>query len=95
MREKHEPVFTCRCYEVQAHEIDDAIARGAATVNDVKRMTRVAMGLCQGAFCVPEIIDKLVESGQPRASIAPMTSRPPARIVSLRELESLVAEPRD
>ena len=69
-----------------------AIDRGATTVNDVKRMTRAAMGLCQGIYCVPEISDMLVRAGQPRETVAPMTSRPPARLVSLADLESLSPE---
>lgn len=93
MSEQNEPVFTCRCYEVSRADIADAIARGATTVNDVKRMTRAAMGLCQGIYCVPEITNMLAEAGQPRETVAPMTSRPPARLVSLAEIESLVPEP--
>ncbi|MEZ4495877.1 MAG: (2Fe-2S)-binding protein [Thermomicrobiales bacterium] len=93
MSEQNEPVFTCRCYEVSRADIADAIARGATTVNDVKRMTRAAMGLCQGIYCVPEITNMLTEAGQPRETVAPMTSRPPARLVSLAEIESLVPEP--
>lgn len=87
-----EPVFICRCYEVLKDDVESAIDRGATTVNDVKRMTRAAMGLCQGAYCVPEIVELLERSGQVRESIAPMTARPPARLVTLRELESLVPE---
>jgi NAD(P)H-nitrite reductase large subunit len=90
-----EPVLTCRCYEVARSDIEAAIERGAATVNDVKRMTRAAMGLCQGIYCVPEIAEMLVRAGQPRERIAPMTSRPPVRLVSLAELESLVPETQD
>ena len=92
MTSEHEPVLTCRCYEVARSEIEAAIERGAATVNDVKRMTRAAMGLCQGIYCVPEITELLVRAGQPHESVAPMTSRPPARLVSLAELESLSPE---
>lgn len=93
MTETNEPILTCRCYEISREEIDEAIARGATTVNDVKRMTRAAMGLCQGVYCVPEISGMLVRAGQPRESVAPMTSRPPARLVSLEDLEALVPEP--
>ncbi len=88
-----EPILTCRCYEVSRAEIEGAIERGAATVNDVKRMTRAAMGLCQGIYCVSEITELLVRAGQPRETVAPMTSRPPARLTSLEELEALVPEP--
>ena len=95
MNEANEPILTCRCYEVSRDEIEAAIERGATTINDVKRMTRAAMGLCQGIYCVPEISDLLARAGQPRESVAPMTARPPARLISLEELESLVPEVRD
>ena len=93
MSSEHEPVLTCRCYEIARSEVQSAIDRGATTVNDVKRMTRAAMGLCQGIYCVPEISEMLVRAGQPRETVAPMTSRPPARLVSLADLEALSPEP--
>ena len=93
MSQDIEPTLTCRCYEISRAEIAGAIERGATTVNDVKRMTRAAMGLCQGVYCVPEITAMLVAAGQEQDTVAPMTSRPPARLVSLEELESLVPEP--
>lgn len=89
-----EPVMLCRCYEITLDEVEQAIAGGARTINDVKRATRAAMGLCQGIYCTAQIAELLAErTGQPRAVIAPMTARPPARLISLAELESTVPEP--
>jgi NAD(P)H-nitrite reductase large subunit len=90
-----QPDLICRCYEVSREAVDTAIEGGATTVNDVKRMTRAAMGLCQGVYCVPEITELLERAGQPRETVAPMTSRPPARLVSLAEMESLAREPSE
>jgi NAD(P)H-nitrite reductase large subunit len=76
--------WLCRCEEVTAEEIRRAIDAGARTVNDVKRQTRAGMGLCQGAYCLCEIARLLSEvSGTPLAAIAPMTARPPVRLVSI------------
>ena len=87
-------IMLCRCYEVSKAAIDEAIANGAVTVNDVKRMTRAGMGLCQGIYCVPQISEMLHEAtGAPMATIAPMTARPPARLITLGELELFVPEP--
>ncbi|MDD3903277.1 MAG: (2Fe-2S)-binding protein [Sphaerochaeta sp.] len=44
-------VLICRCEEVTLREIEQAIDEGFDTVNDVKRITRAGMGLCQGRSC--------------------------------------------
>ncbi|MER3437047.1 MAG: (2Fe-2S)-binding protein, partial [Chloroflexota bacterium] len=63
-----------------------AIASGARTVNDVKRRTRAGMGLCQGIFCLPQIARLLQQDAGMEGELAPMTSRPPARPISLAAL---------
>lgn len=48
------PLFgdrVCRCEIVSEGEILQAIARGAVTVDGVKRRTRAGMGFCQGNYC--------------------------------------------
>ena len=91
-----EPVMLCRCYEITLAEVEAAIANGARTVNDVKRATRAAMGLCQGIYCTTQIAELIAEhTGQSRAAIAPMTARPPARFVTLADLEATVPEPAE
>jgi NAD(P)H-nitrite reductase large subunit len=91
-RDDDRPVMLCRCYEVTDAAVEAAIANGATTINDIKRMTRSGMGLCQGIFCVPQMTAMLAAAGQPVAEIAPMTSRPPVRLVSLAELEATSPE---
>ena len=74
--------YACRCYEVTEEQVREAI--------DVKRRTRAGFGLCQGAYCVSVITAMLAEAtGQPIESIAPMTARPPVRLMTLEELASL------
>lgn len=76
------PCVICRCEEVPVDEVETTIAEGALTVNDVKRRTRAGMGLCQGIYCVPAVANLLAaRTGQPLDQIAPMTARPPARLV--------------
>ena len=82
--------YACRCYEVTEEQVREAIALGARTMNDVKRRTRAGFGLCQGISCVPAISAILAEeTGQPIETVAPMTFRPPARLMTLEELASL------
>lgn len=96
MVERQRPTMICRCYEVMQDEVMSAIENGARTINDVKRVTRAGMGLCQGIYCVPQMSTLLHEmSGQPLAQIVPMTARPPARLVSLATLEAAVPEPAE
>jgi NAD(P)H-nitrite reductase large subunit len=92
-RDQPVPVMLCRCYEVSETEVERAIANSATTVNDLKRMTRAGMGLCQGIYCVPQMAAMLHDAGQPLESIAPMTARPPARLITLGELEGTSPEP--
>jgi NAD(P)H-nitrite reductase large subunit len=94
MVEQQRPAMICRCYEVLQEEVVSAIEDGARTINDVKRVTRAGMGLCQGIYCVPQMTVLLHEmTGQPLAQIVPMTARPPARLVSLASLEAAMPEP--
>ncbi len=49
----------CRCESITEGEIVDAINRpcGARTVDGVKRRVRPGMGICQGGFCGPRVIE--------------------------------------
>lgn len=52
----------CECEQVTAKQIEEAIKeRGARTLNDLRRRTRLGMGTCQGTFCnyrALEILEK-------------------------------------
>ncbi|MEM7736764.1 MAG: NAD(P)/FAD-dependent oxidoreductase [Deinococcota bacterium] len=43
--------IVCRCEHISEGEINDAIHRGARTLDGLKFRTRAGMGLCQGGFC--------------------------------------------
>ncbi|MBN1829664.1 MAG: (2Fe-2S)-binding protein [Deltaproteobacteria bacterium] len=83
----HRDLYICRCEEVTLGEIDDAIAAGASTVQEVRRRTRAGMGLCQGRTCgriVAQIISR--RTGRPMEEITPAACRPPVRTVTLGEM---------
>ncbi|MDI3340489.1 MAG: (2Fe-2S)-binding protein [Sphaerobacter sp.] len=83
-------VCICRCEEVSAAAIRQAIAEGASTLDDVKRRTRAGMGLCQGIYCLSTVAAMLQEqAGIAPEEIAPMTARPPARVIPLAALAAL------
>jgi thioredoxin reductase len=80
----------CRCEQMRADQVRAAIGQGARSLNDVKRRSRAGMGPCQGIFCLPAIAAMLCdEAGVAAADLAPMTPRPPARIVPLAALAAL------
>ncbi len=51
----------CRCESITEGEIVDAISRkvGATTLDGIKRRARPGMGICQGGFCGPRIVEIL------------------------------------
>ncbi|MDM8556818.1 (2Fe-2S)-binding protein [Desulfococcaceae bacterium HSG7] len=74
----------CRCEEVTRAEIKDAIRTGMQTLNGVKRVTRVGMGLCQGQTCQRVVTQILAqELGVSPAETEPMTARGPVRPLTL------------
>jgi glycerol-3-phosphate dehydrogenase len=53
--------IVCRCEEVTRAEIQEAIDRGANTLDGIKFRTRSRMGSCQGGFCTPRLVEILSE----------------------------------
>jgi bacterioferritin-associated ferredoxin len=90
-------LIVCRCELVEAHEIEDAIARlGCRSVNEVKKLTRAGMGPCQGKVCARLVELTLVRLAGAEAAAVPPQVRPPVRPVALEELARLaphMAEP--
>jgi NAD(P)H-nitrite reductase large subunit len=80
----------CRCEAVVESAVRDAIAEGNVTVNDIKRRTRAGMGICQGAYCNSAVARLLLDSGLSATSLAPMTARPPMRLVPLQTASTSV-----
>lgn len=55
--------IVCQCEGITEGQIKQAIARGAKTVEAVKRRTGTGMGACQGSRCSTEILKLLKQSG--------------------------------
>ena len=76
----------CRCEEVTLGEIKKAVGDGAASINDIKRRTRLGMGHCQGRFCgqvINELLSLLNKETRTRESFTP---RIPVRPVPFKVL---------
>jgi bacterioferritin-associated ferredoxin len=82
--------YICRCEEVPRSAVRQAIAEGNVTLNDVKRSSRAGMGVCQGIFCLRAVAMMIEEHADVSVSSqAPMTARPPPRLVTLGCLAAL------
>lgn len=82
--------IVCRCEEVTAGAIRDAVALGATGPNQMKAYLRCGMGPCQGRLCgltVAEII--AAARGKTVAETGYYRIRPPIRPVTLGELAGL------
>ena len=80
-------LIICRCEEVTENEIREAIKLGLTTTNELKRLTRAGMGLCQGKTCGRLVMSILTrETHQPPDQVEPATSRPPTRVIALEVL---------
>ncbi|UCH51219.1 MAG: (2Fe-2S)-binding protein [Chloroflexota bacterium] len=78
----------CRCEEITEQEIRDAIREfDLKTVDDVKRLTRAGMGLCQGRTCARLTARILSEETNIKPSeLLPPSKRPPTRPIEIQSL---------
>ena len=46
-------IVICRCNGVTQKDIEDLIDQGITDIEEIKRLTRIGMGPCQGRTCIP------------------------------------------
>jgi sarcosine oxidase subunit beta len=81
---------------VTRSEVERTIARGLATVEEIKRYTGLGTGPCQGKECVPVLVRLLIERGALRpAEARPFTARPPVEPVSFASLAAAAGAEED
>lgn len=71
--------IVCPCLGLTLAELQEALALGPATLNDLKRASGLGMGECQGRCCAPAAL-QLLPSGSP-----PIKVRPPVRPIRLAQ----------
>ncbi len=80
-------MIVCRCEEITAAEIKQAIKEGAKDVVGVKRRVRAGMGLCQGRTCEKLVQQILMqELGVSPLETGTSSARPPVRPITFGEL---------
>jgi bacterioferritin-associated ferredoxin len=80
----------CRCEEVTAGAVRQAVRAGCLGMNQMKAYTRCGMGPCQGRICGPVAIEVIAEArGVPVPHVEPLRTRFPTKPVSVGELAGL------
>ncbi len=83
----------CRCEEVTAGQIREAVGQGCTGPNQLKSFTRCGMGPCQGRQCgttVSQLIGHTL--GRPVEEIGAYRIRPPLKPINLTQLAALDGE---
>jgi thioredoxin reductase/bacterioferritin-associated ferredoxin len=73
----------CRCEDVTSGEIEEALAQGAAEMNQIKAWTRCGMGPCQGRMCAETVASLVARHASDGSRPQPWTPRPPVRLVPI------------
>jgi NADPH-dependent 2,4-dienoyl-CoA reductase/sulfur reductase-like enzyme len=82
--------LVCRCEEVTAGAVRQAVRTGCQGMNQLKAYTRCGMGPCQGRMCGPVGIEVLAAArGVPVSAVEPLRTRFPTKPVSVSALTSL------
>lgn len=89
-------MYVCRCEEITKEEVIEAVRNGATSVNEVKRLLRTGMGLCQGRNCA-KTIERIIaqELGVSPAQVPQATKRGPVRAIKLSSYTSLDIEAQE
>ena len=80
----------CRCEEVTARQVNDAIALGCPGPNQMKTFLRCGMGPCQGRLCGLTVTELIAEGrGVSPQDVGYYRLRPPVKPITVGELAAL------
>ncbi len=87
---ENDETVVCRCEEVTAGQIRQALELGAVGPNQLKTQTRVGMGLCQGRMCGLTVSEMIADHSQMDVpQVGYFHVRPPIKPVTVNELADL------
>ncbi len=77
-------ILVCRCEEVKLGEILEILDFGATNINEVRKLTRAGMGLCQGKTCTRTVRQIMAQYlGKDISEICMPRVRPPVRPIPI------------
>lgn len=80
-------IIICRCEDITKKDIEEAVALGYDTIEQLKRYLRLGMGPCQGRTCTKLAIGILRQmTGKSVDEIGSASERPPVVPVHLGDL---------
>ncbi|WP_448203955.1 FAD/NAD(P)-dependent oxidoreductase [Azospirillum sp. sgz302134] len=89
-RVPQDDTIVCRCEEVTAGQVREAVRLGASGPNQTKSFLRCGMGPCQGRLCGPTVTEVIADArGVSPAEVGYYRLRPPVKPITLAELASL------
>jgi NAD(P)H-nitrite reductase large subunit len=82
-----EDTIVCRCEEVTAGQLWEKLRKGVSNMNEMKALTRIGMGRCQGRNCLGTLAALLAQKleYEPNNLVMPR-ARPPARPIRIGDL---------
>jgi NADPH-dependent 2,4-dienoyl-CoA reductase/sulfur reductase-like enzyme len=84
--------IVCRCEEVSARQIGDAVRQGCTGPNQLKSFLRCGMGPCQGRFCGLTVTELIASArGVPPGEVGYYRLRFPVKPITLGELAGIPA----
>ncbi|MGM0410916.1 MAG: (2Fe-2S)-binding protein [Bacillota bacterium] len=82
-----EDTIVCRCEDISLGELRKMIKDGHTTLDEIKRVSRLGMGPCQGDTCMQIAAREIANiTGKDLSEIKMPTSRPPKTGIKLKEL---------
>src|SRR5207245_22639 len=82
--------IVCRCEEITAKDILDAVAIGATGPNQLKAYRRTGMGPCQGRLCGLTVTELMAQArGKSPQEIGYYRLRAPVKPITLAELAAV------
>ncbi len=82
--------LVCRCEEVTARQVLDAVALGCQGPNQLKSFLRCGMGPCQGRLCGLTVTELIARArGVTQDEVGYFRLRPPVKPITLAELAAL------
>ncbi|MFO7951586.1 MAG: (2Fe-2S)-binding protein [Bacillota bacterium] len=91
-----EKTIICRCEDLSVEEIREWIDQGYDSFEEIKRISRIGMGACQGRTCRRHLLKELAKSsGREPAEIELPTFRPPTKPVQFGSVLGVENDEKD